>query len=650
MNGDQQPDTTTGNPFQLIAYLLFKVRHSLEDIDEPGRPPRWVRIARARQAQGESDYIGRGVKAGIDGFSTALSYMIELTLDIREILVQTDAGKALVEVSADLIKAATDDNFVNGVRALVGQAPGSNPLSGVGATIDDIKKYIDYIPDPEDVAGMGHELYRLMCIEQLPFPRNPAGDINTGEISAATSEHLNVDSTGKVRLMQWAFSSDTPVYGLGSKEQPESEEHAIFRLGSRRTWQTATDQLPGTTVVTREISGATETMVEFFFDSREDDADKRTVDLVEVHTLLEKLGYGEPALSGDAERKSFSDKLTQRLRRFQIVNDLPKSGELDNATLNRMLHLDFDGKNLIRAKPFDTVRLPPSEVVDDPKIISRPLRLVNPAADTPEEENIAIKRDRPRYAYYLAGHTASGLGPIAEVAATGGWISDNSEELTPGFVALQSRLVAGGSDEGWYDGGRWSEGEAASGFLFFAARHVEPWRGGRQGTPGDGALFGGQRPTQGAISRMYQWVDLAPLMSQLTTGYELYLKATCMRRSLYRDRANNTGLPDDGRIVLEIYGSEGFGGNLGTQRDASKGRLAEDSSAWWPDQVATAGELTIDAIMRKRNWKPQTTQFLKVPAGATGALIALEGRHQSAYDIDAYFDNVQLTYEFRKTA
>ena len=122
---DTAPDLTGTNPFELLAYVLFKVRHSIED-DNPSRAPRWVRIARARAAQGSSDFIGKGVKLAVNGFAESLSYMTELVLDIRELLIQTDAAKALTEVSLDLIRAATDDNFVDGVRALVGEQPGDS--------------------------------------------------------------------------------------------------------------------------------------------------------------------------------------------------------------------------------------------------------------------------------------------------------------------------------------------------------------------------------------------------------------------------------------------------------------------------------------------------------------------------------------------
>jgi hypothetical protein len=93
------PDTQSQNPFELVAYLLFKVRHSLEDVERANRPPRWVRVARAREAKAE--VIGGGIATITHGFATGVSFMAELVLDLREILVQTDAGKALLEVSLD---------------------------------------------------------------------------------------------------------------------------------------------------------------------------------------------------------------------------------------------------------------------------------------------------------------------------------------------------------------------------------------------------------------------------------------------------------------------------------------------------------------------------------------------------------------------
>ena len=211
----------------MIAYVLFKVRHSMEDEDSD-RAPRWVRISRARVAQGDSDYIGKGVKLAVNGFSEALSYMAELTLDIREILIQTDAAKALVEVSLDLIRAATDDNFVNGVRAMVGEQPGDNPLGSVGPVLDDINEYLGYIPEPDDLEALGHELYRLLCVEQLAIPKNNDLEVDEGAIGPATASHLDIDNSGKARLLQWAYSEGLTTHGLGTMADPESDEAELW--------------------------------------------------------------------------------------------------------------------------------------------------------------------------------------------------------------------------------------------------------------------------------------------------------------------------------------------------------------------------------------------------------------------------------------
>ena len=173
-DSNENPDLSGTNPFQLLAYVLFKVRQSLEE-EEPKRAPRWVRVVRAREAQGSADVIGKAVKAAVGGFTAALSFVVELTLDIRELLVQTDAAKALVEVSADLLIAVTSKEFTDGVRALVGEPPGDNPLSGVGKVFEEIKKHLGYIPEPDDIAGVGHELYRLLCIIQRPLPTKIEG-------------------------------------------------------------------------------------------------------------------------------------------------------------------------------------------------------------------------------------------------------------------------------------------------------------------------------------------------------------------------------------------------------------------------------------------------------------------------------------------
>jgi hypothetical protein len=396
-------DTEERNPFDLIAYVLFKVRHSLEDVEQPGRPPRWIRIARTREARGSSDYISIGVKKAVDGVAEGLAYLAELTLDIREILVQTDAAKALLEVSLDMIKAFTDDNFVNGLKALIGEEPGANPISGVGTTIDDIKKYLGYIPEPDDVIALGHELYRLLCIEQVPLPRLTS-DCAVEEVAAvkATSQ-IDLAKSGKIRLLQWAFEQGTTTFGLGTKDKPEDEKHDLFRFGSRRIWKQTGGELPVHSVGLWGAEGSQETIFEFFYGSRENDAAKKTLDIEEAHALIEKMGYVEPNIT---DKKVFSQELIKRLRRFQAVNGLVVTGEMDNATINRLMNLDHGTKNLRRAKPFDAQQLPEDiDKLDDagaPKCPGGYFKIVNPDADHPQDEKIAVL-SKGKYQYYVAG-------------------------------------------------------------------------------------------------------------------------------------------------------------------------------------------------------------------------------------------------------
>lgn len=645
------PEISGHNPFQLLAYLLFKVRHSLEDQEESNRAPRWVRIARARSAQGSTDIIGKGVKAGIDGFSEALSYMLEITLDIKELLVQTDAGKAMVETTADLIIAATSKQFQDGVRALVGQPPGGDALGGVSGVIEQIKGYMDYIPEPDDVDGLGNELYKILCIEQFAHPITPAdGSVDEAKLLPVTESHIAAKTTGKVRLMQWAFDANTTIHGLGDKNNPESESYSISRFGSRRLWQASSNEkLPSSALIKWGSLEDEETLSEFFFDARETEEPKKTIDIEDLHTVLEKLGYvHDPVLNAD-EKKQFTAKTTTLLRRFQKVNNLPITGMLDNHTINRFMHLDYSSKNIERAKAFDPARMDPD--FDTDKQTSRFIKLVNPGAEDWIDENISLGETTGDYKYYIAGHPSSDL---SKMPATGGWISDHtSTNAVEGFVALQSRRIEniGGDSDLYFDGERYSEGEAASGDMFFAARHTEPWKAGRKNKPTNSIFIPDDKPTSTSRHRMYQWIQLAEIQKQVKAGYELYLYASVQQRSLWRDRSGTTGKSDQGRFALELYDSAFYNNNPKTLRDVENhAPLVETISPWMPDTsaaVSTALQLDNLGINRKRFWIKKTIK-VKATNNASGALIILEGKHQSAYDTDAYFDNVEIWYEIKK--
>src|SRR5690606_36832185 len=137
-------------------------------------------------------------------------FMAELTLDLEELLYQTDAAKAMAEVMLRLIQAATDENFQNGVETLVGATTLGelgNAMSQINGAATEVEKYLDYIPEPEDVRGLGHELYRMLCIVQHDFPRKPSDNsIDSTDPGLLGKDHVNMDESGKVRLCAWAYA------------------------------------------------------------------------------------------------------------------------------------------------------------------------------------------------------------------------------------------------------------------------------------------------------------------------------------------------------------------------------------------------------------------------------------------------------------
>lgn len=328
------------NPFRAIALLIGSVRTSLEGIKTPGQAPRWVRIVRVREFQdpdtGEADPVAKGVMAAMGGFGQAIAYIQRFTLIARDLLTQGDAAKALVEVSAEFIKTATSKEFINSLEVAVGQEPSpSSPLEAVGGVVDTIVKIADKVPTPEDLDVIGRELYLLLCVVQ----------IEGGVVEVKTEAHIDIGKTGKLRLVQWGFAQNLPLFNLGKEDKVE-----IGRLGARRVWQAAAAQLPTKSTGKWGEAPALEEVFDLGFT-----ADKDGSDLFEANGVLEALGYTEPPVS---DKKVFDADLARRLRRFQVINGLKVTGKLDNATINRLLHLDFDSKVLKRAKRFRADDLP----------------------------------------------------------------------------------------------------------------------------------------------------------------------------------------------------------------------------------------------------------------------------------------------------
>jgi hypothetical protein len=335
------PAPAHANPFVAVGLLLSAVRGSLEGTKRPDQAPRWVRIARVRQfadpKTGDADAIAKGVMKAMDVVTLAISYLQRFTLDATDLLIQGDAAKALVEVSADLVKQATSKDFINALELAVGQEPSaSSPISGVADIIDKIVAIADKVPDPEDLKVIGAQLYGLLAIEQL----------TTGTVDDKTTAQVDIAQTGKLRLLHWGFWQGFRVQNLGKGKEPID----VFTLGSRRV--AGATKLPLRAVGTWGDPGSVETVYDLDFGAA--NAGK---DIGEANAILDALGYG--AKVPVADTKVLADDFAARLRVFQKINDIALTGRLDNPTINRLVHLDFDAKNLKRAKPFREDLLPP---------------------------------------------------------------------------------------------------------------------------------------------------------------------------------------------------------------------------------------------------------------------------------------------------
>jgi len=178
------------------------------------------------------DPVTKVVADGANGFASVLLSLTGIMLDAKDLLVRADAAKSLVETSEKFLKTVTTDQFYKDLTAIVGQ-PGANPLGGIGGLIDSVAQIANKVPGPQDLAVIGNELYRLLCVEQLPL--DEAG------LSSDTETHLNLDNTGKVRLIQWSLNKPITIPELGKEGKEKSDSS---RLGSRRVWLAGNDQLP----------------------------------------------------------------------------------------------------------------------------------------------------------------------------------------------------------------------------------------------------------------------------------------------------------------------------------------------------------------------------------------------------------------------
>lgn len=633
MADEQNPNPQTGSIFALIAYILFHMRHALEDIEEVGRPPRWVRIARA--APEKKDFLGSIVSQATNGIAETVSLLAHLTLELERKLTQADAAAAIIGVVAQMIHAVTHPEFQKGVEAMIGDKNSES----IAKAAEQIKKVSDgateiakYIPGPEDIEGLGHELYRLLCIVQKPLPRKDSADqVNVDDPELRGFDHVSQNEIGKIRLVAWAYEHGIDTHGIGAT--PVAKE--LFKLGSRRLFQALSNSgLAAQSKMTWGSGSSGVPIFQFTYGGNGNDDLKELVELLRLH------GYTDPAMPD--QPNTLTQPIRMNLMRFQAINDLPITGDLDNHTLNRLLHIDFGRKNLRRAKPY--VANYPWPWENEPVQFSGTLPVVNAGGDQPAHVGIAPIENKP-LRYYLVPTAPEDASRWSHGA---GWIRDAGGAI--GFVAAQSRTRSAYNKDGGnrHPGREWSEGESAHGEFFYAARLSEPWVDGRTGNPNSDSLAPTPPPV-GTISRMYQWIRLPSwLLTPPGPGLTLFVYASALQRSLFTNRGQS-GFPDRGRILIESYESDGFGQGTITLRDEAK-RKQVQGSGWFPDRTITTAGLQLNQIDRNRLWILRKTEPMQVPNNSAALCLVAEGEHQAGLDTDAYFDDFQVHYYWERNA
>ncbi len=376
------------NAFTAIAIMLKQMRSDLEGVKRTGQLPRWMRVARVREFKGAGAMnmiASKGVIPITGGFLKVIGFLAELTLKAQELLIQADGGKALLEVGAGMIKTVASDPFFEAVTETVGiEHPGANPLKPIGPIVDTAMGIVDKIPEPEDVEVIAKEIYLLLGIEQLELPLNDQGTVLPNKILPTETEHLDVNLTGKVRLMGWAIDKSIPFHGLSGGIK-------VARLGSRRVWESAEANLPQITSLmwpheedkikilefdyrekTRTVAGGANTSNSSNTsntsgtsgtsgNAKPEVVEPVLNDIEEANAILTKLEY---PMGGITDESVFNPAFVRRLRKFQKMNKIFVNGQLDNTTINLLMNLDFEKKQLKRAKKYDAAYL---EGFDDSK-------------------------------------------------------------------------------------------------------------------------------------------------------------------------------------------------------------------------------------------------------------------------------------------
>ncbi len=636
-----------------LSWLLLRLAAALDE-GPPARPPRWVRIAAAREHDKGS--AARNIaEAGVTAWIELVSSVHELAMDLLEATdPYTMAHQDFIQTLGRMRQGLRSPDLAL-LRSLL---PAVGPvIEGIDDVLEALVTGVDLIPDADDARVLGQQVFALVSVRPTPHP----GVFIPGWIPPA----VDLERTGRLRLLSWAFDLPWPVRGLGDARQPEGRQVAVGRLGSR--WLSEVpdaEQAPYARAlwVDGAILGARSVPVyELFFTEAEPESPRRAADLLGLNALLVSLGY-LPAGMEERLRGTWNEGLSDAIEAFQARNGLVRTRSLDPATLARLMHLDLDAMSARRALPQSAGVATASE---GEATEGGALALVNADANDPAREGIVPEQspvppqDASRaqlealtsYRWYRCGQRPSGGKLSFAPGVSRGWIQHDGESdpcgegrLLPGFTALERRALR---PDGVHDGGVRSEGGTPDGPFFFCARHQAPSIAGRQGAS-PAPLWEPARLERGALVGIYQWADLSLLPAPLLPGDVLVLRARARMRALVPPQ----GDVPRGRLVLAQYDRARWEKELyGTVFDPKAVVGEPASSGWWPDDAAVRRQ----RALRERGpagWGVAASEWvwqevrLEIAAGeALGALyLGLHGWSPGGEDVGILFDLVELSW------
>ncbi|WP_020394492.1 hypothetical protein [Thiolinea disciformis] len=356
------------NVFITFSKVVNSLKKSLDDVkniqgSETEQMTKWQRIARLNEYLSyennelKSDAFSEKLANGIGYTIDALAFIQCYVFVMEEFLKKGDSLKAMWEVSSELLtemlKKSTFEDIQNMAEAILSNdknlaQKGSHNeedeymIPGIKPVIDGLNKYVEIIPEPEDIEVIKKALYELLVIKY-------------------TEDGLiDIDKTGKIRLLQWLLYQECNIRA----NYKADIKHNLRWLGLH---------LPSDLIVKNQVKGGarkpnnSSTSIFFSKDSRiehlsknfklpesiQEDAKK------ELEKMLDQLGY-------------IKDDMAENIKNFQEVNEIKEEKGLGFKTINRLMYLDTDKEIICQPVPYPSQKKNEKAsnhpISDDPQI------------------------------------------------------------------------------------------------------------------------------------------------------------------------------------------------------------------------------------------------------------------------------------------